>query len=64
MSPDNFTWGQSIKIEWLVADVAAVRSPDRSECVILGGYFSRALFLQIQAVFVAGKPFCGEGTPS
>ena len=36
MSPNNFNQGHALKIEWLVADVAPVVSPDRAERNILG----------------------------
>ena len=36
LSPNNFTQGHSMKIEMLVADVTAVRFPDRAERAILG----------------------------
>ena len=36
MSPNNFTKGHLVKIEWLVADMTAVRSLDRAERAILG----------------------------
>ena len=36
MSPNNFDHGHLMKIEWLVADVTAVGSPDRAERAILG----------------------------
>ena len=35
-SPNNFTWGHFMKIEWLVTDVTAVGSPDRAERASLG----------------------------
>ena len=41
-----------MKIEWLVAGVTAVGSPDRAECAILGVML--AVFLLHQAVFVVG----------
>ena len=34
--PDNFTWGHSMKIEWLAANVTTVRSPDRAQDAIFG----------------------------
>ena len=36
MRPDNLNQGHLMKIEWLVSDVTAVGSPDRSERAILG----------------------------
>ena len=56
MSPNIFTWGHIVKIEWLVAEVTAVGSIDNAE---------RAIFGVIdQVIFVAGEPLCGVGTPS
>ena len=34
--PNIFTWGHSMKIEWLVTDVTTVGSPDRTERAISG----------------------------
>ena len=51
-------------MEWLVADVTAVGSPDRAECVILRVILAGRVFWPIQAVFVVGEPICGVGTPS
>ena len=59
----NFTYGHLLKIERLVTDVTAVRSPDIAT-FYLGGDFGWALFWLIQAVFVVGEPLCGVGTPS
>ena len=43
-----------MKIKWLVADVTAVRAPDRAEPATGEVIFCWALFWQIQAVFVVG----------
>ena len=51
-----------MKIEWLVADVTAVGSPDRAECDILGMILD--VFLPIQATFVVGETLCDVGIPS
>ena len=51
-----------MKIEWLVADVTVVRSPDRAE-----GAISRVIlgiFWPIQATFVVEKPLCVVRIPS
>ena len=48
-----------MKIEWLVTDVTAVRSPDRAECYILGMIFD--IVWPIQATAVVGEPFCLVG---
>ena len=46
-----------MKIEWLVADVTPVGSPDRAECAMyFGDDFGWALFWPIQAVFTVGEP--------
>ena len=52
-----------MKIEWLVTDVTAVRSPDIAERAILGAILAGALFCPIQCVFVIGEPLCDVGTP-
>ena len=54
-----------MKIEWLVANVTAVRAPDSAErAMYFGSYFSWAIFSTIQLVFVVGKLLCDVGTPS
>ena len=35
MSSNNYTQGHLVKIEWLILDVMAVRSPGRAERAIL-----------------------------
>ena len=65
LSPNTLTWGHWTKIEWFVADVAAVESPDRAECAMyFGGDFCRAFFWPIQVVFVVEESLCCVGTPS
>ena len=51
-----------MKIEWLVADVISVRSPDRAEHDILGVMLD--VFWPTQAAFVAREPLCDLGIPS
>ena len=53
-----------MKIEWLVTDVTAVGSPDRTEHAILRVILAGRFFLPSQAVFVSGEPLCDAGTPS
>ena len=64
MSPDNFTQGHLMKIEWFITSVTAVESLDRAERAILGGILVGRFFLPIQAIFVVGEPLCDVGTPS
>ena len=54
-----------MKIEWMVTDVTAVRSPDRAERAILGVILAGRFFdfWPIQATFVVGEPLCDVGTP-
>ena len=64
LSPNKFTQGQQLmKLKWLVANVTAVRSPDRTEHAIQEVIF-RGFFQPNQAVFVPGEPLCDVGTPS
>ena len=51
-----------MKIEWLVTNATAVRSPDRAERAILNVMLG--VFLPTQAVFVVGEPLCDIGTQS
>ena len=53
-----------MKIEWLDANVTAVRSPDRAKHAILGVILAGRFCWPIQAVFVAGEPLCDVGTLS
>ena len=53
-----------MKIKWLVADVTAVRSPDRAERAILGDDFGWACFWPSQGIFVVDEPLCDVGTSS
>ena len=62
MSTNNFTQDQFLKIEWLVADVTTVGSPDRAgRDINFGGDFG--CFSPIQVVFVVGEPLCDTETP-
>ena len=62
MSSNNFTQGHLVKIEWLVADVTAVGSPDRAERAILGVILVGRDIADLD-VFVVGKLLCDVGTP-
>ena len=54
-----------MKIEWLVADVIAVGSLDRAECVILGVILAELVFGQSRSFCGWGAtPLCGVGSPS
>ena len=53
-----------MKVEGLVTDVTAVRTPDRAECAILGVILALRFFWPIQAVFVVTEPLCNVGNPS
>ena len=64
MSFNSVTQGHLVKIEWLVADVTTVGSPDRGERAILRVILAERCFWPIQAVFVIGGRLCGVGTPS
>ena len=52
LSPNNFTLGHLLKIEWLVTDVTAVRSTDRAKTNTLRIFFG--VFWPIQAAFICG----------
>ena len=54
LSPNRFTYSHLMKIKWLVADVTAVRSPDRAERTILGVILAGRCFGQIIAYFWSG----------
>ena len=64
MSPNKSTQGYIMKLEWLLADVTAVRSPEIAEHTTSGVILVWRLFWPIQAVFVVGEPHGGVGTPS
>ena len=51
-----------MKIEWLIANETAVRSPARAECDIVGVILD--VFWPIQAISVAEKALCDVGIPS
>ena len=51
-------------MQWLVADVTAVGSPDIcSGTCYIGGDFGWAFYWPIQAVFVVRELLCDVGTP-
>ena len=54
--------GHLMKIEWLIANETAVRSPARAECDIVGVILD--VFWPIQAIFVVGEPLCDVRIPS
>ena len=65
LSSNNFTQGHSMKIEWLVIDVTAIRSPGRQSMMYyFWDEYGWACFWPIQVVFVVGETLCGVGTPS
>ena len=51
-----------MKIEWLVANVTPVESPDRAERDLLGMLLD--VFWPIQATVMVGQPLCDIGIPS
>ena len=57
LSPNNLTQGHLMKIEWLVANVAAVGSPDRVERSILGVILAGRFFDQFRPYLQAGSHF-------
>ena len=52
-----------MKTEWFVANVTAIRSPDRAERAILGVIWL-GIFWPIQAVFADRETLCEAGIPS
>ena len=60
---DTHTQGSLMKKEWLVTNVAAVRSPGNAERAILEVILARR-FLTNSGVFAVGEPLCEAGTPS
>ena len=57
MSPIIFTEGHLMKIEWLVANVTAVRSPDIAERAILEVILVRRCFGQFRPHLWSGSDF-------
>ena len=53
-----------MKIEWLVTDLTAFKSPDREEHAILGVILAGLSFWPIQATFVVAEPLCNAETSS
>ena len=51
-----------MKLEWLVANVKPVGSPDKAEHAVLGIILS--VLWPIQAILLIGGPLCDVGTPS
>ena len=51
-----------MKIEWLVANVTTVGSPDRAKHAILGIILD--IFGSFQAIFVVRELLCDVGIPS
>ena len=60
-SPNDFTDGHVLKIDWLVTNVTPVGCPDRGERAKLG--MIMRVFWSIQATFVVGEPLCDVGVP-
>ena len=48
LSSNNFTQGHLMKMEWLVTDVTAVRSPGKAEHVIFGVILAGRVFGQFR----------------
>ena len=46
-----------MKIKWLIADVTAVRSPDRAERAILGVILAGHCFAQFRLYLLSGSHF-------
>ena len=57
MSPNNFTLGHLVTIEWLVADVTAVGSLDKAKRAIYRVIVAGRAFGQSRSFFVVGEPF-------
>ena len=57
MSPNKFTQGHLMKMQWLVADVTAVGSPDRAEGAILGLIWAKRPFGQFRLYLWPGNHF-------
>ena len=64
LSPHKFAQGHLVKIEWLVADVTAVRSLDRAERAILGVILAGCVFGQFRTYLWSARPLCDVGTSS
>ena len=57
MTSSKFTEGHLVKIEWLVANVTAVRSLDRAERDILGVIIAGRGFGQSRSYLWSGSQF-------
>ena len=57
LSSNNFTQGHSMKIEWSVADVIAIGSPDRAERAMLGVIVAGHCFGQFRPYLWSASPF-------
>ena len=54
-----------MKIEWLVTDAqAAIGTPGRAECAVLGIFLVGRVFWPIQDIFVVAEPLYDVGTSS
>ena len=53
-----------MKIEWLVTDIKAVRSPERAKRAILGLILAGRVFGHIQDIFVVAERLCDVETSS
>ena len=63
MGSNDCAEGHLVKIEWLVADVTAVGSLDRTEHAILGVILAGRGFGQSRSFLWSGEPLYGVGTP-
>ena len=62
MSPNNFTKGHLLNIEWLTANVPSVSSPAREERDVFGIILD--VFWPVQPAIVVGEPLYDLGIPS
>ena len=51
-----------MKLEWLLTNVTAVRSPDKAECAILGVILAERFFANSGRI-CGREPLCDVGTP-
>ena len=63
MSSNNLTPGHLMKIEWLVTNVTAIRSPGRAERAVLGVILAGRVFGQVRTYLWSLSNFVMQEPP-